>query len=133
MGPGVSFQAKRLGKELLKVCLRHRGCYRLSSDEHNPSLPFRLRCLGLHLEDSYRTNNLAAFKIKESLPAGITLVSADDLETWYLDVQVLDANPLYLDKTFRLLFRFGDQYPIGMDSFKFYSTFLYRLGGEWLT
>ncbi|KAJ4394199.1 hypothetical protein N0V93_003416 [Gnomoniopsis smithogilvyi] len=68
MAPGVSFQAKRLGKELLKI--------------------------------------------KESLPAGITLVSADDLETWYLDVQVLDANPLYLDKTFRLLFRFSEQYPI---------------------
>lgn len=30
---------------------------------------------------------------------------------------MLDANPLYLDKTFRLLFRFGDQYPIGRDSY----------------
>lgn len=77
-----------------------------------------LQCLGLHLEDQYQTDNLAPFKIKESLPAGITLVSADDLETWYLDVKVLDANPLYLDKTFRLLFKFGDQYPIGMHLYK---------------
>lgn len=51
-------------------------------------------------------------KIKQELPAGITLVSAENFEEWYLDVQVLDNNPLYLDKTFRLLFKFGDQYPI---------------------
>lgn len=40
-------------------------------------------------------------------------MSAENFEEWYLDVQVLDNNPLYLDKTFRLLFKFGDQYPIG--------------------
>lgn len=53
-------------------------------------------------------------QINSSLPDGISLVSADNLEEWYLDIKVLDSNPLYLDKTFRLLFRFGDQYPIGM-------------------
>jgi ubiquitin-conjugating enzyme E2 W len=52
-------------------------------------------------------------KINGSLPAGISLVSADDLETWYLDIKVLDDNPLYLNQTFRLMFRFGPQYPIG--------------------
>lgn len=41
-------------------------------------------------------------------------MSAETFDEWYLDVQVLDNNPLYLDKTFRLLFKFGDQYPIGM-------------------
>ncbi|ROW14841.1 hypothetical protein VPNG_03804 [Cytospora leucostoma] len=51
-------------------------------------------------------------KVTGSLPAGISLVSADDLETWYLDIKVLDNNPLYLDQTFRLMFRFGTQYPI---------------------
>ncbi|PSR92390.1 ubiquitin-conjugating enzyme [Coniella lustricola] len=51
-------------------------------------------------------------KIQASLPAGITLVSADNYEDWVLDIQVLDSNPLYLDKTFRLNFKFGDQYPI---------------------
>lgn len=55
-------------------------------------------------------------KIKQELPAGISLVSAETFDEWFLDVQVLDNNPLYLDKTFRLLFKFGDQYPIGMMS-----------------
>lgn len=53
-------------------------------------------------------------KIKEGLPAGISLVSAESFDEWYLDIKVLDDNQLYLDKIFRLLFRFGDQYPIGM-------------------
>lgn len=52
-------------------------------------------------------------KVNVSLPAGISLVSADDLETWYLDIKVLDDNPIYLNQTFRLMFRFGPQYPIG--------------------
>lgn len=52
-------------------------------------------------------------KVNVSLPAGISLVTADDLETWYLDIKVLDDNPLYLNQTFRLMFRFGPQYPIG--------------------
>ncbi|POS77259.1 ubiquitin-conjugating enzyme [Diaporthe helianthi] len=50
-------------------------------------------------------------KINGNLPAGISLVSADDLETWYLDIKVLDDNPLYPD-VYRLMFRFGHQYPI---------------------
>lgn len=52
-------------------------------------------------------------QIKQSLPDGITLVSADDLETWTLDIKVLDANPLYLDQIFKLVFKFSEQYPIG--------------------
>lgn len=58
-------------------------------------------------------------QITSSLPDGISLVSADNLEEWYLDIKVLDNNPLYLDKTFRLLFRFGDQYPIGIQPPKY--------------
>lgn len=42
-------------------------------------------------------------------------MSADDLETWYLDIKVLDDNPLYPD-VYRLMFRFGHQYPIGKES-----------------
>lgn len=53
-------------------------------------------------------------KLKEGLPAGISLVSAESFDEWYVDIKVLDDNQLYLDKIFRLLFRFGDQYPIGM-------------------
>lgn len=55
-------------------------------------------------------------KIQASLPAGISLVSAENFEDWTLDIKVLDSNPLYLDKTFRLNFKFGDQYPIGTAS-----------------
>lgn len=113
MGPGVSFQAKRLGKELLKVCLRCHGRF-MERDTPERLLAVVQACSPF---DRLQTNKLASSKIKESLPAGIVLVSAEDLETWYLDIQVLDANPLYLDKTFRLSFKFGDQYPIGMNPY----------------
>ncbi|KAK8095740.1 ubiquitin-conjugating enzyme protein [Apiospora kogelbergensis] len=51
-------------------------------------------------------------KISKSLPPGITLVKADDLQEWLLDIQVLDQNPIYAGETYRLKFRFGKQYPI---------------------
>ncbi|KAI9640659.1 hypothetical protein NHQ30_010967 [Ciborinia camelliae] len=51
-------------------------------------------------------------KIHEGLPPGITLVSADDLTEWFLDIRVLDPNPLYKDQTFRLKFKFPQNYPI---------------------
>ncbi|KAL8662464.1 MAG: hypothetical protein Q9202_004707 [Teloschistes flavicans] len=52
-------------------------------------------------------------KIHQSLPPGITLVSADDFKEWQMDIRVLDANPIYLNQTFRLRFRFSNNYPIG--------------------
>jgi len=51
-------------------------------------------------------------KIHSSLPPGIELVAADNLEEWLLDIQVLDQNPLYLNQVYRLKFRFGSTYPI---------------------
>lgn len=48
-----------------------------------------------------------------SLPPGIELVSAENLEEWLLDIKVLDDNPLYQNETYRLKFRFGSSYPIG--------------------
>ncbi|KAK3906668.1 putative ubiquitin-conjugating enzyme E2 W [Staphylotrichum tortipilum] len=51
-------------------------------------------------------------KISNSLPPGIMLVSAEDLEEWLLDIKVLDSNPLYLNETYRLKFRFSSTYPI---------------------
>ncbi|KAK3398064.1 UBC-like protein [Sordaria brevicollis] len=51
-------------------------------------------------------------KIQNGLPPGIELVSADDLEEWLLDIRVLDNNPLYLNETYRLKFRFSQSYPI---------------------
>ena len=46
------------------------------------------------------------------MPPGITLVSAADLHTWELDLQVLDTNPIYAGQTFRLRFSFSAKYPI---------------------
>ncbi|KAK4105793.1 UBC-like protein [Parathielavia hyrcaniae] len=51
-------------------------------------------------------------KISNSLPPGIELVSANNLEEWFLDIQVLDTNPLYQNEKYRLKFRFGSSYPI---------------------
>jgi ubiquitin-conjugating enzyme E2 W len=53
-------------------------------------------------------------QISNSLPPGIELVSADNLEEWLLDIKVLDTNPLYQNETYRLKFRFSSTYPIGM-------------------
>jgi len=51
-------------------------------------------------------------KVHGHLPPGITLVSADDFKEWLIDIQVLDANPLYKDQTYRLKFKFSNSYPI---------------------
>lgn len=53
----------------------------------------------------------------DGLPPGIDLVTAGaengDLSDWFLDIRVLDQNPLYTDETYRLKFRFPKSYPIG--------------------
>ncbi|KAL4966059.1 ubiquitin-conjugating enzyme E2 [Aspergillus stella-maris] len=51
-------------------------------------------------------------KIKEHLPPGISLVKAENLENWEMDIKVLDDNPLYRNETYRLKFTFGSKYPI---------------------
>ena len=51
---------------------------------------------------------------KQQLPPGIELVKADDFQEWQMDIRVMDANPLYLNQIFRLCFRFGTNYPIGL-------------------
>lgn len=58
-------------------------------------------------------NYLDCQKIHGGLPPGITLVSASDFEEWLLDIRVLDQNPLYIDRVFRLKFKFNSSYPIG--------------------
>ncbi|KAI1168714.1 ubiquitin-conjugating enzyme/RWD-like protein [Nemania serpens] len=50
--------------------------------------------------------------ITNNLPPGIALVSADNLEEWFLDIQVLDQNPLYVGHIYRLKFKFSNNYPI---------------------
>ncbi|KAF2831432.1 ubiquitin conjugating enzyme [Ophiobolus disseminans] len=46
------------------------------------------------------------------LPDGITLIQADNYETWLVDVKVIDPNPIYQNETYRLKFTFSGQYPI---------------------
>lgn len=59
----------------------------------------------------------------DRLPPGVTLISADNFEEWFLDIQVLDDNPLYRNEVYRLKFRFSGSYPIGIPS----SLLPYRL------
>ncbi|KAL4807959.1 putative ubiquitin conjugating enzyme [Aspergillus unguis] len=51
-------------------------------------------------------------KIQEHLPPGISLVKAENLEEWQMDIKVLDDNPLYRNETYRLKFTFSSKYPI---------------------
>jgi ubiquitin-conjugating enzyme E2 W len=46
------------------------------------------------------------------LPPGITLIKADDFQTWLMDIQVVDSNPIYDGETYRLKFSFSQNYPI---------------------
>lgn len=52
-------------------------------------------------------------QIHSSLPPGISLVSAEGFDEWFMDIIVLDANPLYMNETYRLKFKFSNSYPIG--------------------
>ncbi|KAF4977256.1 hypothetical protein FZEAL_6196 [Fusarium zealandicum] len=51
---------------------------------------------------------------KDGLPPGITLIERSDKVDgdWFLDIQVLDENPLYKDQVYRLKFQFPKMYPI---------------------
>jgi hypothetical protein len=56
------------------------------------------------------------------MPPGITLVQAENLEVWLLDIQVLDDNPIYKGETYRLKFNFSRNYPIEVRFLGRYST-----------
>ncbi|OAP60330.1 hypothetical protein AYL99_05332 [Fonsecaea erecta] len=90
------FAAKRLGKELVKVKFHMLP---------NPTTP-RHTCH--NLLDKPRD----VLPAQQKLPPGIELVKADDFREWLVDIQVLDANPLYMNQVFRLSFLFSDSYPI---------------------
>jgi ubiquitin-conjugating enzyme E2 W len=49
-------------------------------------------------------------KLHDHLPPGIYLVAADDFENWYMDIKVLDDNPIYRGETYRLKFNFSKSY-----------------------
>jgi ubiquitin-conjugating enzyme E2 W len=84
----ANFASKRLSKELNKVCAS------FSSQSPSP--------------DSYVFS-----QINGALPPGISLVKAEDFQEWLLDIKVLDSNPIYLNQTYRLQFKFSPSYPIG--------------------
>lgn len=50
---------------------------------------------------------------RQRLPPGISIAKAENLQRWEMDIRVLDENPIYKDKVFRLLFIFSSTYPIG--------------------
>ncbi|RKF75176.1 putative ubiquitin-conjugating enzyme E2 W [Golovinomyces cichoracearum] len=53
-------------------------------------------------------------KIQGTLPPGIELVSTGDgFVEWFIDIKVLDQNPIYIGETYRLKFKFTPSYPIG--------------------
>ena len=47
-----------------------------------------------------------------TLPPGITLIQAENFETWLMDIRVMDSNPIYNGETYRLKFNFSRDYPI---------------------
>ncbi|KAF1351117.1 ubiquitin-conjugating enzyme [Delphinella strobiligena] len=51
-------------------------------------------------------------KVNSQMAPGITLVSAENLESWVMDIQILDDNPIYQGKTYRLQLNFTSNYPI---------------------
>lgn len=51
-------------------------------------------------------------KLQGPLPPGITLISAENLQTWVMDIRVMDDNPIYRGQTYRLTFTFTSNYPI---------------------
>ncbi|KAI0932826.1 hypothetical protein AcW1_000160 [Taiwanofungus camphoratus] len=54
----------------------------------------------------------------QGTPVGITLLSADDFQTWYLSIEVL-GDTIYAGEVFALMFRFDNQYPISSPAVQF--------------
>ncbi|CAL1697330.1 unnamed protein product [Somion occarium] len=80
-------------------------------------------------------------------PCGITLLKADDFQTWFLSLEVLGESQ-YKGEVFALMFRFDPQYPISAPAVQFVVDDKYKaplhphvysnghicasiLGGEW--
>ncbi|KAK2871654.1 hypothetical protein FQN49_002962 [Arthroderma sp. PD_2] len=60
-------------------------------------------------------------KMQTSLPPGVTVAKADNLEQWEMDIRVLDGNPIYENETYRLRFTFSKNYPIEAPEVQFIS------------
>ncbi|KAH0608900.1 uncharacterized protein H6S33_001128 [Morchella sextelata] len=52
-------------------------------------------------------------KMHQDVPVpGITMVNTENFTQWQMDIEVLDQNPIYHGKIFRLNFKFTENYPI---------------------
>ncbi|KAK7688173.1 hypothetical protein QCA50_008543 [Cerrena zonata] len=58
-------------------------------------------------------------------PCGITLLKADDFQTWFLTLEVLGES-LYQGEVFALMFRFDSQYPISSPAVQFVNDETYQ-------
>ncbi|KIJ60106.1 hypothetical protein HYDPIDRAFT_161350 [Hydnomerulius pinastri MD-312] len=54
----------------------------------------------------------------EGCPCGITLLNADNYETWFFSIEVLGES-LYQGEVFKLMFRFDASYPISSPAVQF--------------
>ncbi|KAH9947407.1 UBC-like protein [Amylocystis lapponica] len=54
----------------------------------------------------------------QGTPTGITLLSADDFQTWFLSIEVL-GETVFQGEKFALKFRFDNQYPISSPAVQF--------------
>ncbi|ODQ63655.1 ubiquitin-conjugating enzyme [Nadsonia fulvescens var. elongata DSM 6958] len=55
---------------------------------------------------------------EKGLPSGLTLVSANDLTSWYIDITV-DSNSLYQGQIYRLMFMYSPNYPMKVPNVQF--------------
>ncbi|GKT42356.1 putative ubiquitin-conjugating enzyme protein 17 [Colletotrichum spaethianum] len=97
-----SFASKRLAKELSKVRRIQPTCYCVASRS----------TVVLHTLAVSQQSLTFHVQLNTGLPPGIDLISADNFEEWFMDIRVLDENPLYKDEVYRLKFKFSQQYPI---------------------
>ncbi|PGH01961.1 hypothetical protein AJ80_08943 [Polytolypa hystricis UAMH7299] len=92
------FASKRLGKELTKV-------------GPSPTLdPLWETARHPRIQQDYIL--ISDLQMHSSLPPGVEIIRADDLEEWLMDIRVLDSNPIYLNEIYRLKFTFSKSYPI---------------------
>ncbi|KAK9478845.1 ubiquitin-conjugating enzyme/RWD-like protein [Lipomyces japonicus] len=61
--------------------------------------------------------------LQSNAPVGISIFQAEDFSLWLIDIRVMDDNPLYANKIFRLQFRFPKSYPIEAPEVKFIQSY----------
>ncbi|KAK7205884.1 ubiquitin-conjugating enzyme/RWD-like protein [Myxozyma melibiosi] len=61
--------------------------------------------------------------LKNNPAVGISVFQANDFRIWLIDIKVMDDNPIYAGKTFRLQFRFASSYPIEAPEVQFVASY----------